>query len=313
MKKWLYLFSLVMMSSVLMAQQETIIIKKNNSENESEEILEVEVDEDADGETSITINGEKVDLSALEDLELNLEDASYKIEIITEKIGEEMEAVLAALEDEMVDIEKIIEEEVFVHDKKPRLGVMIENAGGNGAMITEVWPNSGAEAAGLKEGDIIMKVGKEKVSDIQGLIDALQEFKEGDQVKLTVLRAGETEKFKVEMRNVERPRKTCHDRQVRVKKMIRKENPPMETPAVDLYQLDLNYSGDNDELVVEFNAKNVPTDVRVESAAGEVLYQKSIADFDGHFMDRISLTEEQKRGARLIISQEGSEIEHSFD
>ena len=313
MKKWLYLFSLVIMSSVLLAQQETIIIKKNNSENESEEILEVEVDEDADGHTSIIINGEKVDLSALEDLELNLEDANYKIEIITEKIGDEVEALLAALDDEMVDIEKIIEDEVYIHDKKPRLGVMIENAGGNGAMITEVWPNSGAEAAGLKEGDIIMKVEKEKVADIQSLIDALQNYQEGDKVKLTILRNGETEKINVEMRQVERPVKNCKIRDVRIEKSVRKENPPMEKPAVDLYQLDLNYSGDNDELVVEFNAKNVATDVRVESASGEVLYQKSIQDFDGHFIDRISLPEEQKRGARLIISQEGSEIEHSFD
>ncbi len=57
-----------------------------------------------------------------------------------------------------------------------------------GVIVTHVAPNSPAENADLKVGDIILRVGKYKINDDNTLIGVLQEFKTGDTLTLTILR-----------------------------------------------------------------------------------------------------------------------------
>jgi membrane-associated protease RseP (regulator of RpoE activity) len=58
-----------------------------------------------------------------------------------------------------------------------------------GAVITEVIEGSPAEAAGLSAGDLILEVDGSEVSGFAGLVDALGEFKPGEEVTLTVLQS----------------------------------------------------------------------------------------------------------------------------
>ena len=67
------------------------------------------------------------------------------------------------------------------------LGVMVENAGGNGAMITDVFDNSGAQKAGLQKGDIIIKVNKTTVNDIESLVASMKDSEIGETVKVRFL------------------------------------------------------------------------------------------------------------------------------
>jgi len=59
-----------------------------------------------------------------------------------------------------------------------------------GVYVMEVEDNSPASKAGLKEGDIITKVGDVSLDETHSYVNALFNFKPGDQVTLTVVRDG---------------------------------------------------------------------------------------------------------------------------
>jgi serine protease Do len=73
--------------------------------------------------------------------------------------------------------------------KKTFLGVTTEKSN-DGAKITEVIEASAAEKAGLKEGDIITKIDKEKVTDGDGLAKIISGKKPKDEVKVYYKRDG---------------------------------------------------------------------------------------------------------------------------
>lgn len=60
-----------------------------------------------------------------------------------------------------------------------------------GLYVTDVVPNSGAEAAGLKKGDIIKKVGGTTIYDSPDLQEKIGRLSPGDKVQLTYLRDGQ--------------------------------------------------------------------------------------------------------------------------
>lgn len=76
---------------------------------------------------------------------------------------------------------------------RPMLGVQL-GAGEGGVLVTEVVPNSPAEKAGLKDGDLMIKVNGEDVSEPDGLIRLVGEFKAGDEISFVYRRNG-AEKF----------------------------------------------------------------------------------------------------------------------
>jgi len=60
----------------------------------------------------------------------------------------------------------------------------------DGVHINGTTPGSPAEAAGLKEGDVLTAFGDKKIDDLMDLTNALRESKPGDKVKLKVKRDG---------------------------------------------------------------------------------------------------------------------------
>jgi putative serine protease PepD len=66
---------------------------------------------------------------------------------------------------------------------------MSENPGG--VRITGVRARSPAEAAGLKGGDILVKLGDRDVTDLQAMTDILRSHKAGDTVDVVYLRDGQ--------------------------------------------------------------------------------------------------------------------------
>jgi S1-C subfamily serine protease len=72
---------------------------------------------------------------------------------------------------------------------------MSESPGG--VRITGVRAGSPAEAAGLRGGDIIVKMGDADVADLQAMTDVLRSHKAGDTVDLVYLRDGQRISTKV--------------------------------------------------------------------------------------------------------------------
>lgn len=66
-----------------------------------------------------------------------------------------------------------------------------------GALINEVMEDSPAEKAGLKAGDVIVKMDGKPVEDVDEIREAIQDKDEGETVAVTVLRDGKESKFDV--------------------------------------------------------------------------------------------------------------------
>jgi predicted metalloprotease with PDZ domain len=93
----------------------------------------------------------------------------------------------------------------------PRLGVQtheLEDDGlasyfgakkGEGVLVLSVDEESVADKAGVKPGDIINRVGEEKVTDTEDVRDALRDYEEGDTFDITVMRHGKTQALKATM------------------------------------------------------------------------------------------------------------------
>jgi serine protease Do len=76
---------------------------------------------------------------------------------------------------------------------KAMLGVVTEKAD-DGARITTVSKESGAEKAGLKKDDVITKIGNSKIEDPEDLIRAIREAKPNEKVDITYKRNGKENK-----------------------------------------------------------------------------------------------------------------------
>ncbi|HEX8462369.1 MAG TPA: PDZ domain-containing protein [Segetibacter sp.] len=76
---------------------------------------------------------------------------------------------------------------------KAMLGVVTEKAD-DGAKVTDVTKESGAEKAGLKKEDIITKIGSTKIDDPEDLIKAIRALKPKEKVDITYKRNGKENK-----------------------------------------------------------------------------------------------------------------------
>ncbi len=94
--------------------------------------------------------------------------------------------------------------EVTVWMSRPRLGVQVHELDENlaayfkveprsGVLVLEVNEDSPAAKAGLRSGDVITKVDNETVRDAEDLIESLQDYEEGDEVKIEYVRQGKRE------------------------------------------------------------------------------------------------------------------------
>lgn len=92
------------------------------------------------------------------------------------------------------------EPETTAHQATPVLGVMIgKPMGVEGAEVIRVWPDSPAEKAGLKKGDLILKAGGETIRSPEALRAVVTSHAPGDGLALTARRNGEENEFKAKL------------------------------------------------------------------------------------------------------------------
>lgn len=76
-------------------------------------------------------------------------------------------------------------------ETRPKLGVSVEDrADGNGVTVLSVSPSSAAAKAGIREGDVITKVGDDKVSSANDLVEQISNSKPGERIGLKYERNG---------------------------------------------------------------------------------------------------------------------------
>jgi len=72
-----------------------------------------------------------------------------------------------------------------------------------GAVITEITSGSAADEAGLQDGDVIVAIAGESIDRFEDVASQIRRHQPGDDVEVTVVRNGDTQKFTVTL--TERP------------------------------------------------------------------------------------------------------------
>jgi len=82
-----------------------------------------------------------------------------------------------------------------------RLGIIPDRVGDDepGMVVDKVVEGSCAKAAGMQDGDRIVKIADEDIRDIYGYMNALKPFDPGDEVDVVVVRKGEKKTLKVRL------------------------------------------------------------------------------------------------------------------
>ncbi|MFQ5499782.1 MAG: PDZ domain-containing protein, partial [Candidatus Zixiibacteriota bacterium] len=68
-----------------------------------------------------------------------------------------------------------------------------------GAVVNEVVSDSPADEAGLEEGDVIVSVDGAEITEMDDLLDMMEKFDPGDEVKLTIIRDSDKKTLTVEL------------------------------------------------------------------------------------------------------------------
>jgi len=72
-----------------------------------------------------------------------------------------------------------------------------------GAYINEVYENSAADEAGLKEGDVIVKFNNVPVNSMSELLEQVGRYRPGDRVTITYVRSGKENTVSLTLKNIE--------------------------------------------------------------------------------------------------------------
>lgn len=80
----------------------------------------------------------------------------------------------------------VINPEKITRDN-PIVNILLKEGKKEGALIVRIREKSSAEYAGLKEGDLVISLNKEKVSSAEGLVKSLTKFKSKEIIELEVL------------------------------------------------------------------------------------------------------------------------------
>lgn len=95
-------------------------------------------------------------------------------------------------EETPLEYRKVKQPDKSVHggDMKVTLGIMPDVVGKveNGLGIDGVRPGGPAERAGMKKGDVIVKIGKKEIDNIYDYMHVMSEFEEGDKLKIHLIR-----------------------------------------------------------------------------------------------------------------------------
>ncbi|MEZ4826202.1 MAG: PDZ domain-containing protein [Bacteroidia bacterium] len=79
------------------------------------------------------------------------------------------------------------------------MGISMSNDESGGVRITGITRDSGAEKAGLRSGDIIIMVGKERIGNDKQLSAIIRSYDPGDKLDVTYIRGGKKQKTTVKL------------------------------------------------------------------------------------------------------------------
>lgn len=178
----------------------------------------------ADGDVIVAFNGQKVDDP--DDLKRLVRDTKpgekVEIEVIRDGKTKTLTLTVGEWPDDPSwlsvgdlhfngdDFKEHIGNMVYAFSGKPRLGVEVselnedlagyfKTKAGQGVLVLDVDEESVAGDAGVKAGDVIVKVGEEEVKSVDALRESVGDYEEGDEFDIQVVRKGKKKTLKATM------------------------------------------------------------------------------------------------------------------
>ena len=206
-----------------------------------------------------------------------------------------------------------------IEEKRAFLGVYLETDSDNrGVRITRVSENSAAEKAALQTGDIISAMDGKPTSDYNALTRLMKTFKPGQKIPITILRNGKTEKIKATLGEkvvkkwvmLDKSKNQAIDVEVIIKEFSDKQEAKnlldyMSSPNLDLRDFSLYPNPSKGIFNLHFTPVNsdIPTDIKVFSSSGQIVYQERISDVNGLYKTILDLGEQASGMYYLQITQ----------
>jgi S1-C subfamily serine protease len=161
---------ITVVKGIVSALDVTITISSTRNTLHNLILIDAPINPGNSGGPLVNMAGEVVGINCAKIVEVSVEGMGYAISIDSAK----------------PIIEKLIQGEQVLH---PWLGVSIRSSD-EGALIVEVVPDSPAEAAGLKAGDIIIEFEGEEINTAEALWQTIQNCEVGQEVEITYIRDG---------------------------------------------------------------------------------------------------------------------------
>ena len=96
---------------------------------------------------------------------------------------------------------------VYLQNLSPELAEALGISSTKGAVISQVMPDSAAEAAGLKEGDVIIAVDDKEIADAGGLRNTIGLYRADQEVVIRYIRDEKEETMKIRLKPIDPPQK----------------------------------------------------------------------------------------------------------
>jgi serine protease Do len=216
----------------------TITIRLNGNKINTEKML-VEIDG-----KNITINGKNI--SELKDVDVNINENKFLF-----KNGEfKMDLGKRPVQGRQWPQARVIEK---YYEPKAILGIAMEKVD-NGVKINEVNAESGAQKAGLKEGDIVTKINGKTIETEMDITRIVNDSKPGDVLNIEYISNGKKQNTKATLGERKATMAWSSDMQPGM---------PFEMPLVELENLqnlqnmDFDFKGNIDGMQVYGNGRNI--------------------------------------------------------
>ncbi|MEO0473221.1 MAG: PDZ domain-containing protein [Bacteroidota bacterium] len=191
------------------------------------------------------------------------------------------------------------------------LGVYLESASRDqGARVTGLVSGGAAERAGLRKGDIIYEFDGEEVEDYDDLVDEIKEHSPGEEIKVRFQRDGDNRRAYVTLRgkNGKLPNARFDNSIFNDGASGFSQNTDrrellelLEDPTLEMDYFDFYPNPSEGRFRLKFRTdESGPSDIKVYSPDGRVVYREKIQNFRGNYDREVRLPDDLPRGVYLL-------------
>ncbi|RMG85597.1 MAG: PDZ domain-containing protein [Bacteroidetes bacterium] len=170
---------------------------------------------------------------------------------------------------------------------------------GKGVRASGIIPNTPAEAAGIRRGDVILAIDGIPVNHYTELLNERDKHEPGDRFTLDVLRDGQVVEIEAQF-------KECPQEK-------------SETPNVPAPQTNIEVGNDAPEnlsvfpnptygnLNIQFQGEAIPTTIQVTDISGKVIFTETLNQFDGEYQKQIDISQSTP-GTHILTIRQGQKV-----